>query len=61
EPEEDQGWLGAAIWFGAINLLLIIVGGGVFWWIRRSNQNNQISLVEKSPEASAEAEQEKAE
>ncbi|ODB85465.1 hypothetical protein A3195_17915 [Candidatus Thiodiazotropha endoloripes] len=60
-PEEEQGWLGAAIWFGVINLLLIMIGGGVFWWIRRSNRNNQISLVEASPEASAEAEQEKAE
>lgn len=61
EPEEESGWLGAAIWFGALNLLLIVIGGGIFWWIRRSNQNNKISLVEESPAASAEAEQEKTE
>jgi uncharacterized protein (TIGR03503 family) len=61
EPEEEQGWLGAAIWFGVINLVLILVGGGIFWWIRRSNQKNQISLVDESPADSAEAEQEKTE
>jgi hypothetical protein len=59
EPEEEQGWLDAVIWFGVINLLLMSVGGGVFWWIRRSNQNNQINLIDESPTETAEPEQEK--
>ncbi|MES9981207.1 MAG: hypothetical protein ABW107_21015, partial [Candidatus Thiodiazotropha sp. 6PLUC5] len=47
--EEDEGvdWVGAAIWFGVINLVLIALAGGIFWWMRRSNQGNKISLVDE--------------
>ena len=51
EDEEEGGWVGAAVWFGAINLLIILVGGGAFWWIRMRNQRNMVSLVEESVES----------
>ena len=58
EAGEDSGWVSAAAWFGAINVMLIILGGGIFWWIRRANQRNKISLVDEEEEAPKEGEAE---
>jgi uncharacterized protein (TIGR03503 family) len=48
EPvDEESGWIGAAIWFGVINLLLLAAAGALFWWLRRRRQRSMVQLVEE--------------
>jgi uncharacterized protein (TIGR03503 family) len=50
EPEqsgEEGSWMGSAIWFIVINLLILIVGGGLFWWLRLRNQRNMVALIDE--------------
>jgi uncharacterized protein (TIGR03503 family) len=46
EPQEEASWLGSALWFIVINLLVLSAAGGAFWWVRRRNQRNLVSLVD---------------
>lgn len=50
---EEGGWLGTAIWFGLINLLVLAGGAGLFWWRRRSRQRNMVQLVDEGEPAMA--------
>lgn len=48
EPAQETGsWIGAAIWFGVINILLLAAGGGLFWWLRQRSQRNRVQLVDE--------------
>ncbi len=45
-PQEEAGWVGSALWFVLINLLVVLAAGGAFWWVRRRNQRNLVNLVD---------------
>jgi hypothetical protein len=59
EPEES-GWMGAALWFGMINLLALAAAGALYWWLRRRRQRNRVQLVDED-EVETEALSEKTE
>jgi len=46
-PPEETGWVGAGLWFAAMNLAFLAGGGALFWWLRRRRLRNRVQLVDE--------------